>query len=336
MMAPNSASMPASARITSAAALQSRRANASSVRRSIEIARSAAWRTSTTGGASTPPRSWMFFAMRAIFCASSPMRSRSVTVLMIAMISRRSLAAGWRLTITWLQSPSSATSMAFTRWSVAMTSSSVARSPELKPSSARRICDSTSPPISSTRERIDSSSASNFLERCSLTAMPVVIMTRVGAAYDRSMTERAHAVTKRQHCDPSLRHAFIHPRRLIAMLRRLVGAAAVAACMTPALAVDITGAGATFPYPVYAKWADAYKKETGVGMNYQSIGSGGGIKQISAKTVDFGASDAPLKGDELTKEGLVQFPMVMGGIVPVVNLDGVKAGDLVLDGPTLA
>ena len=94
-----------------------------------------------------------------------------------------------------------------------------------------------------------------------------------------------------------------------------------------ASAVDISGAGATFPYPIYAKWADTYKKETGVGLNYQSIGSGGGIKQIEAKTVVFGATDAPLVGDELDKNGLVQFPMVMGGIVPVVNLDGVKPGD---------
>src|SRR4029453_13181956 len=86
----------------------------------------------------------------------------------------------------------------------------------------------------------------------------------------------------------------------------------------------------------YAKWADAYKKETGVGMNYQSIGSGGGIKQIQAKTVTFGATDAPLKGEELEKGGLVQFPMGMGGIVPVVNLEGVAAGELTLDGPTLA
>ena len=109
-----------------------------------------------------------------------------------------------------------------------------------------------------------------------------------------------------------------------------------AAAATPAAAVDISGAGATFPYPVYAKWADAYKKETGNGMNYQSIGSGGGIKQIEAKTVTFGATDAPLTGDDLNKNGLVQFPMVMGGIVPVVNLDGIKAGDLILDGPTLA
>jgi phosphate transport system substrate-binding protein len=110
----------------------------------------------------------------------------------------------------------------------------------------------------------------------------------------------------------------------------------LALASTLALGADISGAGATFPYPIYAKWADAYKKETGVGLNYQSIGSGGGIKQIKAKTVTFGASDAPLPGDDLSKTGLVQFPMVMGGIVPVVNLDGVKPGDLVLDGTTLA
>ncbi len=109
-----------------------------------------------------------------------------------------------------------------------------------------------------------------------------------------------------------------------------------AATFAPANAADISGAGATFPYPVYAKWADAYKKETGNGLNYQSIGSGGGIKQIKAKTVTFGASDAPLPGKELDEAGLAQFPMVMGGIVPVVNLDGVKPGDLVIDGPTLA
>jgi phosphate transport system substrate-binding protein len=108
------------------------------------------------------------------------------------------------------------------------------------------------------------------------------------------------------------------------------------AAAAPAAALDISGAGATFPYPIYAKWADAYKKETGIGMNYQSIGSGGGIKQIEAKTVTFGATDAPLKGEDLEKNGLVQFPMVMGGIVPVVNIDGVKPGELVLDGATLA
>ncbi len=101
-------------------------------------------------------------------------------------------------------------------------------------------------------------------------------------------------------------------------------------------AADISGAGATFPYPIYAKWADAYKKETGVGLNYQSIGSGGGIKQIMARTVTFGASDMPLKIEDLDKGGLIQFPTVMGGIVPVVNLDGIHSGDLTIDGPTLA
>jgi phosphate transport system substrate-binding protein len=109
-----------------------------------------------------------------------------------------------------------------------------------------------------------------------------------------------------------------------------------AAAFGTANAADISGAGATFPYPIYAKWADSYKKETGNGLNYQSIGSGGGIKQIKAKTVTFGASDAPLPGKELDESGLAQFPMVMGGIVPVVNLDGIKPGELVIDGPTLS
>jgi phosphate transport system substrate-binding protein len=122
----------------------------------------------------------------------------------------------------------------------------------------------------------------------------------------------------------------------VIQLRTLAIAGFLAASIFPAAAVEISGAGATFPYPVYAKWADTYKKETGIGLNYQSIGSGGGIKQIEAKTVTFGATDAPLKGPELEKFGLVQFPMVMGGIVPVVNIDGVAAGELVLDGPTLA
>jgi phosphate transport system substrate-binding protein len=98
----------------------------------------------------------------------------------------------------------------------------------------------------------------------------------------------------------------------------------------------INGAGATFPYPIYGKWAEAYKAKTGIGMNYQSIGSGGGIKQITAKTVDFGASDAPLSVEKLNEIGLIQFPMVMGGVVPVVNLDGVKPGQLKLTGPVLA
>jgi len=99
---------------------------------------------------------------------------------------------------------------------------------------------------------------------------------------------------------------------------------------------DISGAGATFPYPVYAKWAEAYANKTGVKMNYQSIGSGGGIKQIKAKTVDFGASDAPLKPEELDEGGLMQFPMVMGGVVPVINIPGIKAGELKLSGDVLA
>src|SRR5947207_6642134 len=120
----------------------------------------------------------------------------------------------------------------------------------------------------------------------------------------------------------------------------LLGAATVASVLaigsTSAGAADISGAGATFPYPIYAKWADAYKTDTGSGLNYQSIGSGGGIKQIKARTVTFGASDMPLKADELNKDGLAQFPTVMGGVVPVVNLEGITPAQLVLDGPTLA
>ena len=111
---------------------------------------------------------------------------------------------------------------------------------------------------------------------------------------------------------------------------------ALAASLTSAKAADISGAGASFPTPIYAKWADAYKKQTGIGLNYQSIGSGGGIKQIQAKTVTFGATDAPLSGADLEKWGLVQFPMVMGGIVPVVNVDGINPAQMVLDGETLA
>jgi len=103
-----------------------------------------------------------------------------------------------------------------------------------------------------------------------------------------------------------------------------------------AAAVDITGAGATFPYPIYAKWADAYRKSTGVGMNYQSIGSGGGIKQITAKTVDFGASDMPMKPEDLEKNGLLQFPAIMGGVVPVYNIKGMKGGEITLTGQVIA
>lgn len=121
------------------------------------------------------------------------------------------------------------------------------------------------------------------------------------------------------------------------LFRTLTAAGFIAAAaIAPASAIDISGAGATFPYPIYAKWADAYKKETGIGLNYQSIGSGGGIKQIQNKTVTFGATDMPLKPEEVKKLGLVQFPTVIGGDVPVVNLEGVTAGDLRLDGDTLA
>ena len=122
------------------------------------------------------------------------------------------------------------------------------------------------------------------------------------------------------------------------VMQGLRAAALAAALAAPqlALAADITGAGATFPYPLYAKWAEAYRQKTGVGLNYQSIGSGGGIKQIRSKTVDFGASDAPLKAEELEKDGLLQFPTVMGGVVPVVNLEGVAPGQMKLTGQALA
>jgi len=116
----------------------------------------------------------------------------------------------------------------------------------------------------------------------------------------------------------------------------LLALTAVAATAFGALAAEISGAGATFPYPVYAKWAEAYAAKTGLKMNYQSIGSGGGIKQIIAKTVDFGASDMPLKPADLEKDGLTQFPTVMGGVVPVINVPGIAAGQLKLDGKVLA
>jgi len=99
---------------------------------------------------------------------------------------------------------------------------------------------------------------------------------------------------------------------------------------------DITGAGATFPFPIYSKWAEAYKRDTGIGLNYQSIGSSGGIRQINAKTVAFGATDAPVSGENLDKQGQVQFPAIIGGTVPVVNLDGFKPGELRITGPVLA
>ncbi len=115
-----------------------------------------------------------------------------------------------------------------------------------------------------------------------------------------------------------------------------VAAASALAMVTAAQAADITGAGATFPYPIYAKWAEAYKKATGVGLNYQSIGSSGGIRQIRAKTVTFGGTDAPLGGADLDKDGMVQFPTVLGGVVPVINLEGFKSSELKVTGEVLA
>ena len=119
-------------------------------------------------------------------------------------------------------------------------------------------------------------------------------------------------------------------------IKSLLVAVGLGAAALSSFAADITGAGATFPYPMYAKWAEAYKKETGVGLNYQSIGSSGGIRQIRAKTVTFGATDAPVKGEDLDKDGMVQFPAIIGGTVPVVNLEGFKPGELRISGPVLA
>jgi phosphate transport system substrate-binding protein len=122
----------------------------------------------------------------------------------------------------------------------------------------------------------------------------------------------------------------------IQALAAVVAAAGAVAIAANAQASDITGAGATFPYPIYAKWADAYRKQTGTGLNYQSIGSGGGIKQIGAKTVDFGASDMPLTPADLEKGGLMQFPTVIGGAIPAVNIKGIKPGELKLSGEVIA
>jgi phosphate transport system substrate-binding protein len=118
--------------------------------------------------------------------------------------------------------------------------------------------------------------------------------------------------------------------------KSLVAGAIALSTVTTAFAADITGAGATFPYPIYAKWAEAYKAKTKTGLNYQSIGSSGGIKQINAKTVDFGATDAPVKFEDLEKSGLVQFPAIIGGVVPILNVDGIKPGELKVTGDVLA
>ena len=118
--------------------------------------------------------------------------------------------------------------------------------------------------------------------------------------------------------------------------KTLVAGAIALSTVTTAMAADITGAGATFPYPIYAKWAEAYKAKTNNGLNYQSIGSSGGIKQIKAKTVDFGATDNPVKFEDLEKDGMIQFPAIIGGVVPILNVDGIKPGQLKVTGDVLA
>jgi phosphate transport system substrate-binding protein len=120
------------------------------------------------------------------------------------------------------------------------------------------------------------------------------------------------------------------------MLKSMVLGLSAMITLSGAMAADMTGAGATFPYPIYAKWAESYKAATGNGLNYQSVGSGAGIKQIKANTVDFGASDMPLKAEELAESGLMQFPAIMGGVVTIVNLDGITPGQLRLTGPVTA
>jgi phosphate transport system substrate-binding protein len=148
---------------------------------------------------------------------------------------------------------------------------------------------------------------------------------------ERTIKNRAFDPNRREERPPVQAYSrTIHWLGAIALLSM------VAAPSFGAEVTEISGAGATFPYPIYAKWAEAYKAKAGVSMNYQSIGSGGGIKQINANTVDFGASDMPLKPEDLDKSGLTQFPMIMGGVVPVVNLPDIKPGELRLDGPTLA
>src|SRR5262249_30832560 len=125
--------------------------------------------------------------------------------------------------------------------------------------------------------------------------------------------------------------------RALKTLHKLVAAGVVAAAATaPAMAADISGAGSTFAYPIYSKWAEAYKKETGIGVNYQSVGSGDGITQIQNKEVTFAASAMPLSVVDLDTDGLLQFPALTAGVVPAVNVDGIRPGDLVLDGPILA
>src|SRR3990167_1639362 len=151
-----------------------------------------------------------------------------------------------------------------------------------------------------------------------------------------TVTEMSHRVPRVPVVDflsPTLR---THMNTKRTLLKTIAAAAFASMAMCSALAADITGAGATFPFPVYAKWAEAYKAATGTGLNYQSIGSSGGLKQIRAKTVTFGASDAPVKGEDLDKDGMIQFPAIVGGTVPVLNLEGFKPGELRVTGPVLA
>jgi phosphate transport system substrate-binding protein len=171
-----------------------------------------------------------------------------------------------------------------------------------------------------------------------LAARPKVVVVKLSSHCRNLHIERAYKEPSRARRPGRIRSLLALERRSMTLTNfiRAVAFAVGAATVTVAQAADISGAGATFPFPVYAKWADSYKKDTGNGLNYQSIGSGAGIKQIKARTVTFGATDAPLEPKELEKAGLAQWPMVMGGIVAVVNLDGVKPGDIVIDGPTLA
>jgi phosphate transport system substrate-binding protein len=119
-------------------------------------------------------------------------------------------------------------------------------------------------------------------------------------------------------------------------MKKFLAALVLSTLGTVAMAADITGAGATFPFPIFSKWAEDYKKSTNIGLNYQSIGSSGGVRQIRAKTVTFGATDAPLSGADLDKDGMVQFPVILGGVVPIVNLEGFQPGELRVTGPVLA
>ena len=142
------------------------------------------------------------------------------------------------------------------------------------------------------------------------------------------------------HCRHTVVSVVNHLRTDVNTKRNFVKSLAMTAIASlaigSAIAADITGAGASFPYPIYVKWAEAYKAATGNGLNYQSIGSSGGIRQIKAKTVTFGATDAPVSGADLDKDGMVQFPAIIGGTVPVLNVDGIKPGELRITGPVLA